>query len=82
MEGIRRVLLADTGEEFRDGFAAAVENEAGSLSQITEGINQIAAVVHTNSATSEESAAASEELSSQARLLQELIQGFELPQNQ
>ncbi len=27
MEGIRRVLLADTGEEFRDGFAAAVENE-------------------------------------------------------
>ncbi len=62
--------------------AAAVENEAGSLSQITEGINQIAAVVHTNSATSEESAAASEELSSQARLLQELIQGFELPQNQ
>ena len=27
MEGIRRVLLADTGEGFRDGFAAAVENE-------------------------------------------------------
>ena len=27
MEGIRRVLLADTGEEFRLGFAAAVENE-------------------------------------------------------
>ena len=27
MDGIRRVLLADTGEEFRLGFAAAVENE-------------------------------------------------------
>ena len=35
----------------------------GNRTQVTEGIDQISAVVQTNSATSEESAAASEELS-------------------
>ena len=53
-------------------------NEANSIAQITEGIDQIASVVQTNSATAEESAAASEELSGQAQLLKELADRFQL----
>ena len=49
--------------------------------QVTEGIDQISAVVQTNSATSEESAAASEELSSQATLMKELLSRFKLRQD-
>ncbi|MPN12492.1 hypothetical protein SDC9_159810 [bioreactor metagenome] len=41
-------------------------------------VEQIAAVVQTNSATAEESAAASEELSGQAEMLKELIDNFKL----
>ena len=37
--------------------------EAEAIAQITQGLNQVSSVVHTNSATAEESAAASEELS-------------------
>ena len=47
--------------------AGMVEAAVVSISQVTEGLDQISAVVQTNSATSEESAAASEELSSQAQ---------------
>ncbi|MCI8915112.1 MAG: methyl-accepting chemotaxis protein, partial [Oscillospiraceae bacterium] len=47
----------------------------------TEGIDQISSVVQTNSATSEESAAASEELSSQAALMKELLSRFKLRQD-
>ena len=56
----------------------AVEAEAESIAQVTEGIDQISSVVQTNSATSEESAAASEELSSQASLMKELMAKFKL----
>ncbi len=54
------------------------QREASALSQITEGIDQISSVVQTTSATSEESAAASEELSSQANLIKELMGRFTL----
>ena len=56
----------------------AVEAEAESIAQVTEGIDQISSVVQTNSATSEESAAASEELSSQASLMKDLMMKFTL----
>ncbi|MBR2877053.1 MAG: methyl-accepting chemotaxis protein, partial [Clostridia bacterium] len=42
------------------------------------GIEQISAVVQTNSATSEESASASEELSGQAQMLKQVIGAFKL----
>ncbi len=58
-------------------IAAASDNQAEAAAQITEGINQIASVVQSNSATSEESAAASEELSSQANMLKELVGRFQ-----
>lgn len=57
-------------------IAAAAERESESIEQITQGIDQIATVVQTNSATSEESAAASQELSSQAHMLHQIFSGF------
>ena len=41
-------------------------------------MNQISSVVQTNSATAEESAAASEELSGQAQILNDLVSKFTL----
>lgn len=57
-------------------IAAAAERESESIDQITQGIDQIATVVQTNSATSEESAAASQELSSQAHVLHQIFSSF------
>lgn len=57
-------------------IAKAIESDAASIVQVTEGIEQISAVVQTNSATSEESAAASEELSSQASLVKSVVARF------
>ena len=57
-----------------------VESQTVSITQITEGIDQISGVVQNNSATSEQSAAASEELSSQASLLKGLVASFRLKQ--
>lgn len=56
----------------------AVEKQTAAIAQVSDGIEQIASVVQTNSATSEECAAASEELSSQAGLLKRLIGSFRL----
>ena len=56
----------------------ASSEQATSIAEIMLGIEQISGVVQTNSATAEESAAASEELSSQATMLNEQIQKFRL----
>lgn len=53
-------------------------SSAESMTQIMVGIDQISSVVQTNSATAEESAAASEELSGQAKMLQNLTAQFQL----
>ncbi|MCI8376371.1 MAG: HAMP domain-containing protein [Lachnospiraceae bacterium] len=59
-------------------IAKAVEREANSISQVTDGISQISSVVQTNSASSEESAAVSNELFEQVRFLQEQTNKFRL----
>ena len=59
-------------------IAKAVEREADSISQVTDGISQISSVVQTNSASSEESAAVSNELFEQVRFLQEQTKKFRL----
>ncbi len=59
-------------------ISEASSNQAAAVSQVTMGIDQISSVVQTNSATAEESAAASEELSSQSRLMKELVGRFKL----
>ena len=56
----------------------AVESQNTAIGQVTEGIDQISAVVQTNSATSEECAAASEELSSQASIMHQLMSEFKV----
>lgn len=57
---------------------AAVENQTQAMEQVATGVEQISAVVENNSATSQECAAASQEMSSQSGLLKELIYAFRL----
>lgn len=52
--------------------------QAEGLQQVTLGIDQISSVIQTNSATAEQSAAASEELFSQSTLLKSLVNRFRL----
>ncbi len=52
------------------------KNTALSISEITIGIDQISNIVQTNSATSQQSAAAAEELAGQANTLKNLIEAF------
>lgn len=54
--------------------------QADSITKVTAGVDQISRVVQTNSATAEESAAASEELSAQAAAMKTLVSGFKLRQ--
>lgn len=56
----------------------ASKEQSSALMQLNDGIDQISSVVHNNSATSEESAAAAEELNSQAQLLKQLVGKFTL----
>lgn len=59
-------------------ISSASEEQADAVAQVTLGIDQISSVVQTNSATSEESAAASQEMANQAHMLKALIQRFQL----
>jgi methyl-accepting chemotaxis protein len=59
-------------------IASASQEQAASIAQINQGIEQISSVIQTNAATSEESAAASQELSSQSHLLEEFVAKFTL----
>lgn len=61
-----------------DKIADATNYQRESILQITAEVGQISDVVQSNSATSEELAAASEELSTQAQVLEELVCQFEL----
>lgn len=54
----------------------ASAKQASALMQVSSGVEQISCVVQTNSATAEQSAAASEELSGQADLLKNLVGKF------
>ncbi len=60
----------------RIASASAEQNE--SISQITNGIEQISQVIQTNSATAEETAASCEQLSGQSRLLKEQVARFKI----
>ncbi|WP_325200377.1 methyl-accepting chemotaxis protein [Oscillibacter sp.] len=59
-------------------IAEAVRAESASIAQVTEGIGQISAVVQTNSASSEESAAVSSELFEEVHKLEDETQKFRL----
>lgn len=61
-----------------NGVATALEAQAEAFSQINAGVEHINDVVQTNSATSEECAAASQEMSGQAANLEALIRKFKV----
>ena len=58
--------------------ANAADMQTTAIGQIKESVDQISGVVQTNSATSEQFAASSEELSAQTDVMNELIGGFKL----
>ncbi len=59
-------------------IAEASKLQAEHIEQINEGLGHVSTVTFTNSATAEESAAASEELNTQANVLKELVSSFKL----
>lgn len=67
--------------ETMQAVATAYHKQADKLSEISRGVDQIANVVQTNSATAEESAAASEELSGQASMMHQQVAQFKLDQD-
>ena len=65
-----------------DNIAESSNYQATAVAQINQAIGQVSQVVQTNSATSEECAAASEELSNQAIRMRELLSVYRLDQQE
>lgn len=72
---------AHTVEEIVSKIAEASSQQADMIAQVLIGVEQISSVVQTNSATAEQSAAASEQLSGQAATLKNLISTFTLKED-
>lgn len=75
---LKVVSQADEMSKLIDSIAEYTKQQDANAAEITNGIEQISAVVQSNVATAEESAAASEELSGQAAMLRELVSKFRL----
>jgi len=75
-----RAIIGDVTKvaEIITGITQSSIEQTGAVGQVTEGLAQITSVVQDNSATSEESAAAAQELSSQADILHNLVAVFKL----
>jgi methyl-accepting chemotaxis protein len=61
-----------------ENVATTLKSQNDSFAQLNEGITQINDVIQTNSATSEQCAASSQEMSGQASVLDGLIRGFKV----
>ena len=59
-------------------IAVASNEQATGIAQINQGISQVSQVTQSNTATAEQGAAASEELSSQAQLLKSMVNRFKI----
>ena len=57
-------------------IASDSNEQSLSLGMLNKGVQQVANVVQTNSATAEESAAASQELNAQAEILKNAVEKF------
>lgn len=68
-------------EELISSIAQSSDYQATAIEQIEQAVGQVSQVVQNNSATSEECAAASVELSSQATRMQELLSVYKLGGN-
>ncbi|MDL2233674.1 methyl-accepting chemotaxis protein [Ruminococcaceae bacterium OttesenSCG-928-L11] len=72
--------IAETGKSLREVSDQSEDVKAATL-LVSHAMEQVAQVVQQNSATSEQSAAASQEMSSQAMSLQQLIAQFKLKED-
>lgn len=85
------ILATDTAKvlketaQYAGGIISAIRDIAGlsveqtqAIRKVTQEIDKISGVVHANSATSEESAEASEELADQASMLKALVRKFKI----
>ncbi len=72
------VSMSETSATLIQAISDASAEQAGAITHVSQGLEQISCVVQTNSATSEESATASRELSGQAQILKRLIAQFKL----
>ena len=75
-------ILASMKEfaEMSRGLSESADSQAELLNQITQGIEQVSAVVQNNSAAAEETFATSEELANESAALKELLEQFEFRQ--
>ena len=73
--------IKNISKAFSD-ISASSSQQAGAIGEIKLGISQISGVVTTNSATAEESASTSQELSSQAELLYKEVIRFKLTEDE
>ncbi len=79
MESISTVLAnMEAFAGMASGAAEASREQADMLKQVEAGIEQISSVVQNNSATAQETSAVSEELSTQAVMLEEMVEKFVL----
>lgn len=76
LEEVSRIILQS--EEIVSGIAESSNYQATAIEQIDQAVGQVSMVVQTNSATSEECAAASVELSSQASNMKSLLSVYKL----
>jgi len=78
-DGLNGILTnANKVADFLEEIAASSQEQARAMGQINGGLDQIDQVTQSNTASAEESASASEELSSQAQQLKVMVSRFEL----
>ncbi len=76
LEAITKVV--QRSEVIINGIAESSNYQATAVAQIEQAISQVSQVVQTNSATSQQCAAASEELSNQASRMREMLSIYQL----
>ncbi len=67
---------AETVSDMIEKISNASQSQSEAISQVSIGLGQISQVVQSNASTSEESAAAAEELNSQAEMLKQMVSFF------
>ena len=68
----------DESNRLVNEIAQSSEEQSSGIAQVNSGIDQVAQVVQQNSATAQQSASASQEMSGQSMILEELISRFKL----
>lgn len=78
-ESLKDIIESTTqAKQFMDEIAHASIEQSEALKEVVRGIDHVSDIMQSNAAISEESAATSEELTSQANLLQDSIAHFQL----